>query len=88
LCHNSEAPQRELAPAGHWLGPAQAAPRWAEQTDVATLRMVISRNNLLMRHLAHKAGARLDLDEIFADIALATEASPDIAACSRCSMQT
>jgi hypothetical protein len=35
-----------------------------------------------MRQLAHKAGARLDfdLDEIFADIAIATAVSLDIAA--------
>ena len=38
--------------------------------------MVIARNNWPMRGLAHKAGARLDfdLDEIFADIAVATAA--------------
>jgi GNAT superfamily N-acetyltransferase len=60
----------------------EAATRWAEQASVATLRMVISRNNWPMRQLAHKAGARLDfdLDEIFADIAIATAASLDIAA--------
>ena len=36
--------------------------------------MIISRNNWPMHQLAHKAGARLDfdLDEIFADIAVAT----------------
>jgi GNAT superfamily N-acetyltransferase len=59
-----------------------AARRWAEQYGIKTLRMVISRNNWPMRQFAHKAGARLDfdLDEIFADIAVATAASLDIAA--------
>jgi GNAT superfamily N-acetyltransferase len=59
----------------------EAATRWAEQASVATLQMVISRNNWPMRQLAHKAGARLDfdLDEIFADIAVATAASLDAA---------
>jgi hypothetical protein len=33
-----------------------------------------------MRQLAHKAGARFDLDEIFADVSVATAASLDIAA--------
>jgi hypothetical protein len=39
--------------------------------------MVISRNNWPMRQLAHTAGARLDfdLDEILADIAVATAVS-------------
>jgi GNAT superfamily N-acetyltransferase len=60
----------------------EAATRWAEQAGVAALRMFISRNNWPMRQLAHKAGARLafDLDEICADIAIATAASLDIAA--------
>jgi GNAT superfamily N-acetyltransferase len=60
----------------------EAATRWAEQAGVTTLRMVISRNSWPMRQFAHKAGARLefDLDEIFADIAVATAASLDIAA--------
>jgi len=53
-----------------------ACRRWAEQSGIRTLRMVITRNNWPMRGLAHKAGARLDfdLDEIFADIAVATAA--------------
>jgi GNAT superfamily N-acetyltransferase len=48
-----------------------AVRRWAEQSGIRTLRMVISRNNWPMRQFAHKAGARLDLDldEILADIA-------------------
>ena len=60
----------------------ESATRWAEQAGVAALRMVISRNNWPMRQFAHKAGARLDfdLDEIFADIAVATAASLDMAA--------
>src|SRR6516162_4167631 len=66
------------------LGSAllEAATRWAQQAGVATLRMVISRNNWPMRQLAHKVGARLDfdLDEIFADIAVVKAASLDIAA--------
>jgi GNAT superfamily N-acetyltransferase len=64
------------------LGSAllEAAKRWAEQAGVAILRMVISRNNWPMRQLAHKAGARFDLDEIFADVSVATAASLDIAA--------
>jgi GNAT superfamily N-acetyltransferase len=59
-----------------------AAARWAEQAGVATLRMVIRRNNWPMRQLAHKAGARLDfdLDEIIADVCVATAPSLDIAA--------
>jgi GNAT superfamily N-acetyltransferase len=60
----------------------ETATRWAEQAGVATLRMVISRNNGPMRQLAHKAGARLDfdLDEILADVSVATAASLAIAA--------
>jgi GNAT superfamily N-acetyltransferase len=60
----------------------EAAARWAEQAGVATLRMVISRNNWPMRQLAHKAGAQLDLylDELFADIAVPKIAALDIAA--------
>jgi GNAT superfamily N-acetyltransferase len=60
----------------------EAATRWAERAGVATLRMVISRNNWPMREFANKAGARLDLylDEIFADIAVHMTASLDIAA--------
>ena len=73
---------------GDWrrrgLGSAllEAATRWAEQAGIATLRMFISRNNWPMRQLAHKAGARLDfdLDEIRADVSVATAASLDIAA--------
>ena len=59
----------------------ESGTRWAEQASVATLRMVGSRNNWPMRQLAHKVGARLDfdLDEIFADIAVATAASLDAA---------
>jgi GNAT superfamily N-acetyltransferase len=59
-----------------------AARRWAEQSGIRTLRMFISRNNWPMRQFAHKAGARLglDLDQILADIAVATAASLDIAA--------
>jgi GNAT superfamily N-acetyltransferase len=67
---------------GLGLALLEAATRWAEQAGIATLRMVISRNNWPMRQLAHKAGARLDfdLDEISADIHVATIASLDIAA--------
>jgi hypothetical protein len=65
------------------LGSAllEAAARWAEQTGVATLRIVISRNSWPMHQFVHKAGARLDfdLDEIIADIAVATAALLDIA---------
>jgi GNAT superfamily N-acetyltransferase len=59
---------------GLGLGLLEAAARWAEQEGIATLRMVISRNNWPMRQLAHKAGAQLDfdLDEISADIDVAT----------------
>ena len=55
----------------------EAARRWADQSGIRTLRMVISRNNWSMRGLAHKAGARLSLDpdEILADISLATSAA-------------
>ena len=73
---------------GDWrrqgLGSAlfEAATRWAEQAGIATLRMFISRNNWPMRQLAHKAGARFDfdLDEIRADVSVATAASLDVAA--------
>ena len=73
---------------GDWrrqgLGSAllEAATRWAEQAGITTLRMFISRNNWPMRQLAHKAGARLDfdLDEIRADVSVATAASLDVAA--------
>jgi GNAT superfamily N-acetyltransferase len=60
----------------------EAATRWAERAGVTTLRMFISRDNLPMRQLAHKAGARLDfhLDEILADVSVAATASLDIAA--------
>ena len=60
----------------------EVATRWAEQAGVATLRMVMSRNNWPMRGFAHKAGARFDLclDEVFADIAVLTTASLDISA--------
>jgi GNAT superfamily N-acetyltransferase len=60
----------------------EAATGWAAQAGVATLRMVISRNNWPMRQLAHKAGARFDfdLDEIIADVSVATAAPLDIAA--------
>jgi GNAT superfamily N-acetyltransferase len=59
-----------------------AARRWAEQSGIRTLRMVIARNNWPMRQFAHKAGARLDLDldEILADIVVDTAASLDLAA--------
>jgi GNAT superfamily N-acetyltransferase len=66
------------------LGSAllEAARCWAELAGIATLRMLISRNNWPMRQLAHKAGARLDfdLDEIRADVSVATAALLDIAA--------
>jgi len=66
------------------LGSAllEAATRWAEHAGVATLRMVISRDNWPMHQLAGKAGARLDLelDEILADVSVATAASLDIVA--------
>jgi GNAT superfamily N-acetyltransferase len=66
------------------LGSAllEAATCWAELAGVATLRMLISRNNWPMRQLAHKAGARLDfdLDEIRADVPVATAALLDLAA--------
>jgi GNAT superfamily N-acetyltransferase len=66
------------------LGSAllEAATRWAEHAGIATLRMFIRRNNWPMRQLAHKAGARLDfdLDEIVADICVATVPSLDVAA--------
>ena len=73
---------------GDWrrqgLGSAllEAATCWAELAGIATLRMFISRNNWPMRQFAHNAGARLDFDlnEISADIAVATAASLDIAA--------
>jgi len=61
----------------------EAAMRWAEHSGIGTLRMVISRNNWPMRGFAHEAGAQLDFDnlnEIFADIAVATAAALDIAA--------
>ena len=60
----------------------EVAKRWAEQAGVATLRMVISRNNWPMRQFAHKAGARIDLwlDEVYADIAVPTTASLNISA--------
>jgi GNAT superfamily N-acetyltransferase len=59
-----------------------AARHWAEQAGITTLRMVIARGNLPMRHLAHKAGARLDfdLDEIFADIAISSPTALKLAA--------
>jgi GNAT superfamily N-acetyltransferase len=58
------------------------ARQWAEQFGIRTLRMFISSNNWPMRQFAHNAGARLDFDlnEISADIAVATAASLDIAA--------
>jgi len=67
---------------GLGLALLEAATRWAEQAGIATLRMSISRNNWPMRQLAHKVGARLDfdLDEICADVSVATAASQDIAA--------
>jgi len=73
---------------GDWrrqgLGSAllEAATCWAELAGIATLRMFISRNNWPMRQLAHKAGARFDfdLDEIRADVSVATAASLDVAA--------
>jgi GNAT superfamily N-acetyltransferase len=62
------------------IGSAQleTATRWAKRASVATLRTVISRDNWPMRQLAHKASARLDfdLDEILADIAVATATTP------------
>ena len=67
---------------GHGSALLEAATRWAGQAGVATLRMVISRNNWPMRQFAHNAGARVDLGlgEILADIAVPTAASQDIAA--------
>jgi GNAT superfamily N-acetyltransferase len=67
---------------GLGLALLEAATRWAEQAGVATLRMFISRSNVPMRQLAQKAGARLDfdLDEIRADVSVATAALLDIAA--------
>jgi len=49
---------------------------------LCSARMVIARNNWPMRQLAAKAGARLDLDldEIYADIALAIPAALVMAA--------
>ena len=60
----------------------EATKQWAAQSSVRTLRMVIARNNWPMRQLAHKAGARLDLDldEIYADIALAVPTTLAMAA--------
>jgi GNAT superfamily N-acetyltransferase len=59
-----------------------AAKCWAQQASVTTLRMVIARGNWPMRHLAHKAGARLDLDldEICADMAVSVPATLKMAA--------
>ena len=59
-----------------------AAKHWAEQAGITTLRMVIARGNWPMRQLAHKAGARLDLelDEICADIAVSAPAALAMAA--------
>jgi GNAT superfamily N-acetyltransferase len=53
------------------------AAQWARCSRVRILRMVISRNNWPMRHLAAKAGARLDLalDEIHADVAVPSDSS-------------
>jgi len=61
-------------------GVAEVA--FAINAGIATLRMFIPRNNWPMRQLAHKAGARLDfdLDEIRADVSVATAASLDVAA--------
>ena len=72
-----------FAVAADWRGQGvgsdllAACRRWAEQSGIRTLRMVITRNNWPMRGLAHKAGARLslDLDELFADIVVATAAA-------------
>jgi hypothetical protein len=60
----------------------EAAKEWAAQSGVKTLRMVIARNNWPMRQLAGKAGARLDidLDEIFADIAVSSPKALEVAA--------
>jgi len=60
----------------------EVARQWAAQSGVRTLRMVIARNNWPMRQLAAKAGARLDLelDEIYADIALDIPTTRAIAA--------
>jgi hypothetical protein len=67
-----------LAPAGIGSAQLETATRWAKRASVATLRTVISRDNWPMRQLAHKASARLDfdLDEILADIAVATATTP------------
>jgi len=72
-----------FAVAADWRGQGvgsdllAACRRWAEQSGIRTPRMVITRNNWPMRRLAHKAGARLslDLDELFADIVVATAAA-------------
>jgi len=60
----------------------EAAKEWAAQSGVKTLRMVIARNNWPMRQLADKASARLDidLDEIFADIAVSSPKALEVAA--------
>jgi RimJ/RimL family protein N-acetyltransferase len=60
----------------------EAAKKWAAESGVNTLRMVIARNNWPMRQLADKAGARLDidLDEIFADIAISSPKALEMAA--------
>jgi RimJ/RimL family protein N-acetyltransferase len=59
-----------------------AATQWAQQSSIATLRLIISRCNWPMRHLAEKAGARFDLslDEICADIAVPEKQSGLVAA--------
>jgi GNAT superfamily N-acetyltransferase len=60
----------------------EAARRWAGEAGIAMLRMVIARGNWPMRQLANKAGARLDidLDEIFADIAVTVTVALEMAA--------
>src|SRR5262249_251052 len=80
----------EVAFAGHsdW-GPRglcsalmEAAKQWAAPFGVQTLGMGNAGNNWPMRQLAHKAGARLDLDldEIYADIPLAVPTTLAMAA--------
>jgi hypothetical protein len=69
-----------LAPAGHWLGPARG--RYALGRASGCRHAADGHLAQQLVDASHKAGARLDfdLDEIFADMAVATTASLDIAA--------